>query len=65
MRQQYGIKLSQTTKLGCRSWSLEALKTCPASIDFITGELVDACKGCYATGGNYRFANVKASTSAQ
>lgn len=60
MRQQYGIKLSNTSKLGCSSWSLEALKTCPASTDFITGELVDACKGCYATGGNYRFANVKA-----
>lgn len=60
MRHQHGIKLSQTTKLGCRSWSLEALKTCPGSIDFITGELVDACEGCYATTGNYRFENVKA-----
>jgi hypothetical protein len=24
------------------------------------GELVDACRGCYATTGNYRFKNVKA-----
>ena len=60
MRQEYGIKLSNPSKMPCSSWSLEALKTCPASIDFITGELVDACKGCYATGGNYRFENVKA-----
>ena len=44
----------------CRSWSLQALETCPASIG-ADGELVDACKGCYATDGNYRFSNVKAS----
>ena len=43
----------------CRSWSLEALSTCPASKDS-NGELVPACQGCYATTGNYRFPNVKA-----
>ena len=43
----------------CRSWSLQALDTCPASIG-ADGELVDACRGCYATDGNYRFSNVKA-----
>ncbi|MHA2047852.1 MAG: GP88 family protein [Candidatus Thorarchaeota archaeon] len=43
----------------CRSWSLQALTTCPGSKD-TNGELVDACKGCYATTGNYRFPNVKA-----
>lgn len=54
------IKLSVTSKLdGIRSWSLQALDTCPGSIA-APGELVDACKGCYATTGNYRFANVKA-----
>lgn len=54
------LKLSVTTKLdGIKSWSLQALETCPGSID-TDGELVDACKGCYATTGNYRFANVKA-----
>ena len=42
----------------CRSWSLQAIDTCPASIGS-DGELVDACKGCYATTGNYRFPNVK------
>ena len=54
------IKISVTSKLdGIRSWSLQALDTCPGSIAS-PGELVDACKGCYATTGNYRFENVKA-----
>jgi len=52
-------KLSKASKMPCRSWSLQALETCPASIG-ADGELVDACKGCYATDGNYRFSNVKA-----
>jgi L-asparaginase II len=43
------VKLSVTSKLdGIRSWSLQALETCPGSIAS-DGELVDACKGCYAT----------------
>jgi hypothetical protein len=54
------MKISITSKLdGIRSWSLQALDTCPGSIAS-PGELVDACKGCYATTGNYRFSNVKA-----
>lgn len=54
------MKISVTSKLdGVRSWSLEALETCPGSIA-APGQLVDACAGCYATTGNYRFANVKA-----
>jgi hypothetical protein len=53
------IKLSKTSKLdGILSWSLQAIDTCPGSSDG-KGGLVDACKGCYATTGNYRFANVK------
>jgi hypothetical protein len=53
------IKLSKTSKLdGILSWSLQALDTCPGSKDS-TGNLVPACAGCYATTGNYRFANVK------
>ena len=47
----------------CKSWSLEALKTCPGSIKAIIKgiiELVDACKGCYATTGMYNMPNVKA-----
>lgn len=53
------VMLSNTKKLGVKSWSLQALNTCPASIDS-EGNLVDACSGCYATYGNYRFNNVKA-----
>jgi hypothetical protein len=53
------IKLSKTSKLdGILSWSLQALDTCPGSKDSL-GNLVPACQGCYATTGNYRFANVK------
>lgn len=54
------IKLSKTSKLdGIMSWSLQALDTCQGSINPVTKELVPACQGCYATTGNYRFANVK------
>jgi hypothetical protein len=54
------IKLSKTSKLdGIMSWSLMAVETCPGAIG-TDGQLVDACKGCYATTGNYRFSNVKA-----
>lgn len=53
------IKLSKAGKMPCRSWSLQALDTCPASKNK-DGSLVDACKGCYATDGNYNFKNVKA-----
>lgn len=53
-------KISVTSKLdGIRSWSLQALDTCPGSIES-PGVLVDACKGCYAITGNYVFSNVKA-----
>jgi hypothetical protein len=54
------IKLSKTSKLdGILSWSLQAIDTCPGSSDG-KGGLVEACQGCYATTGNYRFPNVKA-----
>ena len=53
------VMLSNTAKLGVKSWSLQALNTCPASIGS-DGELVDACKGCYATAGHYRYNNVRA-----
>ena len=53
-------KISVTSKLdGIRSWSLQAIDTCPGSIAS-PGVLVDACKGCYATTGNYNYPNVKA-----
>ena len=54
------IRISVTSKLdGIRSWSLQAIDTCPGSVHS-DGGLVDACKGCYATSGNYRYPNVKA-----
>lgn len=54
------IRLSKTSKLdGILSWSLQAIETCPASIGK-DGQLVPACKGCYATTGNYNYPNVKA-----
>ena len=53
-------RISITSKLdGIRSWSLQAIDTCPGSIAS-PGTLVDACKGCYATTGNYNYPNVKA-----
>jgi hypothetical protein len=52
------IRLSKAGKMPCRSWSLQALTTCPGSIGD-KGTLVDACRGCYATAGNYRFPSVK------
>ena len=52
-------KLSVTSKLdGIKSFSLNALETCAGSRK-PNGELVDACSGCYATQGNYRYPNVK------
>ena len=54
------IRISKTSKLdNVKSWSLEALDTCPGSLKE-NGELVDACSGCYATTGMYRFPNVQA-----
>lgn len=53
-------RISVTSKLdGIRSWSLQAIDTCPGSWAE-PGVLVDACKGCYATTGNYNYPNVKA-----
>ena len=53
------VALSKASKMPCRSWSLQALDTCPGSKN-ADGSLVDACSGCYATTGNYRYPNVKA-----
>ena len=52
------VKLSQTSKMPCKSWSLQALKTCPGSVK-PGGELVDACQGCYATDGFYNMSPAK------
>ena len=54
------LRISKTSKLdGILSWSLQALDTCPGSVN-PDGSLVAACSGCYATTGNYNYPNVKA-----
>lgn len=54
------IKLSKTSKLdGIKSWSLQAVDTCPGSKGE-DGNLVPACSGCYATTGCYVFKTTKA-----
>ena len=53
------VKLSKTSKLGTKSWSLQAIETCPGSKG-ADGKLVPACSGCYATTGMYHFGPVKA-----
>lgn len=54
------VKLSKTSKLdGIKSWSLQAIETCPGSVG-ADGQLVPACSGCYATTGFYQFGPAKA-----
>ena len=53
------MKLSKTSKLGTKSWSLQAVQDCPGSIG-ADGQLVPACSGCYATTGCYNFKGTKA-----
>ena len=53
------VRITKTSKIdNVKSWSLQALETCPGSLNE-DGELVPACSGCYATTGNYAFPNVK------
>ncbi len=52
------VKLSNTDKMPCKSWSLEAVTTCPGSKEK-DGSFVPACDGCYARGGFYNMPNVK------
>jgi len=54
------LKLSNASKMPCKSWSLEAIDTCAGSRDQDTGELVPVCADCYAAKGMYRFPVVKA-----
>jgi hypothetical protein len=46
------VKLSKTGKMNAKSWSLQAVETCPGSKG-ADGALVAACSGCYATTGAY------------
>ena len=54
------VKISKVSKLdGVGSFSLQAGKTCPGSIDPSTKQICEACSGCYAKSGNYHRPNVK------
>ena len=48
------IKLSKASKMPAKSWSLQARKTCPGSIDPNTKQPVAVCAGCYAAEGFYQ-----------
>ena len=48
------VKLSKTTKMPGRSWSLPAGSTCPGARDAL-GEIIPVCRACYAKTGNYTF----------
>ncbi len=53
------IHISRVSKLdGVPSWSTPAGTTCPGSYNS-DGSLVDACTGCYAKGGHYRYPKVR------
>ena len=52
-------KLSNASKMPCKSWSLPAVVSCPGAHND-DGTLVPACSGCYATRGRYKFGAVKA-----
>jgi hypothetical protein len=54
------IKLSKAGKMPCKSFSLQAITTCPGMYIAGTKQVKDVCKGCYATKGMYRFPVVKA-----
>ena len=53
------LKISKAGKMPCPSWSLQARETCPGSRDK-AGDIIPACKACYAIKGNYSFKPVKA-----
>lgn len=50
--------ISKTSKMPCKSWSLEAGKTCKGSVNS-DGSVAAACLGCYAKSGTYVFSNVR------
>ena len=52
------LKLSQTSKMPCASWSLQALDTCPGSRNK-DGTIVPVCVKCYAREGFYKMKPTK------
>lgn len=53
------VKLSKPSKMPCKTWSLEARKTCPGSIDPVTKKVTPVCEGCYASYGFYKMPDPK------
>jgi len=53
-------KTSKPSAMPCKTYSLQALATCPGSIDLKTKEIVPACADCYACKNMYLMSNVKA-----
>jgi hypothetical protein len=54
------VKLTATSSMPCRSWSLPAEKSCPASKASVVKHGESAvCGSCYAMAGFYRMSNVK------
>lgn len=51
------IRLSETSKMPCKSWGLQAWSTCPGARK-ADGEAVDICKVCYALKGRYVLGSV-------
>ena len=51
-------KLSGTSKMPCKSWSLPAWETCPSARSE-NGKPVDACSNCYALQGAYQWKPAK------
>ena len=47
-------KISNASKMPCKSWSLPAWESCPSAKND-KGKPVDACNYCYALTGAYRF----------
>lgn len=52
------IKLSEAGKMPCKSFSLQAIETCPGMF-LPSGEVKAVCSKCYATRGNYLYPVVK------
>ena len=52
------IKLSKASKMPCKSFSLEAIQTCPGMFKE-DGAIKEVCQGCYAVKGSYTWPVVK------
>ena len=50
------IKLSQTSKMPCKSLSLPIEETCKGRFD-LNGDIKEICKSCYANKGAYNWTN--------